>query len=593
MQDINETLKAAIQNHQSGNLQEAEQLYSQVLQEKPEHPLALHSLGIVAHQKGQNDLAADLIDKVILSNPQVPQFYNTQGLISEALGNIDAAIGSYEKAISLNPEFEEAYLNLAIASQSNEDFTAAIEKCEQIISTFGDSPDVSNIMGYSLQQQEKYEEAIESYQKVIELAPDFVEAYNQIGVILCKQEKFPQAAESCKKALEIDADYAEAWNSLAVALNGCEQYAEAMESYQKAIGLDPDYAEAYYNLANCLRNQNQCEESIAIYEKAIQIKPDYAEAHWNLSHSLLLTGKLAQAWDEYAWRRNPDLNIISYPHKYDQPYWDGSSFEGKRLLVHYEQGFGDNIQFIRYLPMVKQRGGTVILEAREPLFKLFKQIEGVDEFVQTDPRGNAPDVQFDYHTSPLDMPRLFGTTLETIPCEIPYLHADPEKTPYWRTRVDNDYFKVGLVWAGSEFHGNDKNRSCRLENFAPLAKIKGVKLYGLQKGDAGWQVEDLPEEMEMVGLGTGFDDFADTTGAIENMDLVISVDTSVLHLAGAMGKPVWAIIPFEPEWRWMLDREDSPWYPTMKLFRQKQRADWSELFDRAARELEMLVNKNL
>ena len=591
MNDASEILKAAIQNHQAGNLQEAEQLYSQVLKENPDHPLALHSLGIVAHQKGQNDIASDLIEKVILSNPQVPQFYNTQGLVFEALDKIDAAICSYEKAISLNPDFAEAYLNLAIAFQSKGDFAAAVEKCKQIISLFGDLANVYNIMGYSLQQQEKLEEAIESYQKAIQLEPDFVEAYNQIGVILNTQEKYAQATENCKKALELDADYAEAHNNLGVALNGCEKYAEAMESYQKAIGLDSDYAQAYYNMGNCLRNQNRCEESIAIYKKAIQINPDYAEAHWNLSHSLLLTGNFSQGWDEYAWRRKPELKIITYPHKYEQPYWNGSSFKGKRLLVHYEQGFGDNLLFIRYLPMVKQRGGTVILEAREPLFKLFKQIDGVDEFVRACPEGNAPDIEFDLHTSPLDMPGIFGTTLETIPCKIPYLHAEPAPTAYWRTRVDPEYFKVGLVWAGSDLYGNNQNRSCRLEHFAPLAKIEGVKLYGLQKGNAAKQVEELSSDMEVIGLGEEFEDFTNTAGAIENMDLVISVDTSVLHLAGAMGKNVWALIAFEPEWRWMLDRQESPWYPTMRLFRQKKRQDWDELFGRVGEQLEILVGK--
>lgn len=591
MTDANEILKAAIQSHQAGNLQEAEQLYSQVLEKKPDHPLALHSLGIVAHQKGQNDIAADLIGKVILSNPEVPQFHNTQGLVFEALDKIDEAIASYEKAISLNQDYAEAHLNLAIAFQSKGDFDTAVEKCEQIISLFGDSANIYNLMAYSLQQKGQLEKAIESYEKVIQLEPDFAEAYNQIGVIFNTREQYDGAVENCKKALKLDANYTEAYNNLGVALNGCEQYAEAMENYEKAISLEPDFSEAYYNLANCLRDQNRCEESIAIYEKAIQIEPNYAKAHWNLSHALLQTGKFSQGWSEYAWRRKPELGIILYPHKYEQPYWDGCSFEGKRLLVHCEQGFGDNIQFIRYLSMVKERGGTVILESRKPLFKLFGQIDGVDEFVMADPDGEAPDIDFDLHTSPLDMPMIFDTTLDNIPCKVPYLHAEPARTEYWKSQVDSEYLKVGLIWAGCKFHGNDRNRSCRLRNFHPLSKIEGVKLYGLQEGFAAWQADELPSDMEVISLGEEFEDFADTAGAIENMDLVISVDTSVLHLAGAMGKPVWAIIPFEPEWRWMLERQDTPWYPTMKLFRQKERQNWDELFSRVSQQLQILVEE--
>ena len=286
------------------------------------------------------------------------------------------------------------------------------------------------------------------------------------------------------------------------------------------------------------------------------------------------------------------MGIISYPHHYEQPYWDGGSFVGKRLLVHYEQGFGDNIQFVRYLPMVKQRGGTVIFEVRKPLYDLFGQIEGIDEFVEACPDGQAPRVDFDLHISPLDLPGLFETTLENIPCNIPYLCAEAEKTAYWRERVDSDSFKVGLVWSGSGLHGNDHNRSSVLRNFLPLTKIKGVKLYALQKGLAAREVKELAPEMRVINLGEEFEDFADTAGAIENMDLVISVDTCVLHLAGAMGKAVWALIPFEPEWRWMLDRKDSPWYPTMRLFRQKKRGDWDELFARVAEQLQILVSKN-
>jgi len=588
MNDVSEILKVAIQSHQAGSLQKAERLYSQVIEKNPDHPIALHSLGIVAHQMGQNDIATDRIAQAIESNPQNPQFRNTQGLVFEAIGETDEAICSYKKAISFDPHYEEPHLNLAIALQSRGDFGKAVEKGNQIISLFGGSSQVYNLMGYSLQQQGNFSEAIESYRQAIRLEPDFAEPHNHIGVIFNEQQQYDQAVENCKKALELDPDYAEAYSNLGVALNGLTLYAEAIENYKKAINLDPQYPDTYYNLGNCLRNQNQCEQAIPIYKKAIRINPDCAKAHWNLAISYLLTGDFSQGWTEYQWRR--EVGLVPYPHHYDQPYWDGSSFAGKRLLVHHEQGFGDNIQFVRYLPMVKQLGGTVILEMEKPLYKLFKRINGVDEFVQASSDSTPPDVNFDIHIPTLDMPRLFGTTLENIPCKVPYLYAESAKTEYWRNRLDSESFKVGLVWAGDARHGNDHNRSCPLKHFAPLTKIEGVKLYGLQK-EISRQLSELATDMEISCLSEEFEDFTDTAAAIENMDLVISVDTSVLHLAGAMGKPVWALIPFAPDWRWMLDRQDSPWYPTMRLFRQKERGDWDELFTTVAQQLRILVGK--
>lgn len=589
MADVTEILKAAIQSHQAGNLQAAEQFYSQVIEQNPEHPIALHSMAVLAHQTGQNQTAVELVAKAITSNPQIPQFHNTRGLILEAVGNFSEAICSYEKAISLDPNFAQGHLNIAIALQSNGDFAGAVKKCDQIISLYGQSAQVYNLMGYSLEQQKKYLRAIESYRQAIELQPDFAEPYNHISVILNDQGQYDQAVENAKKALEIDRDYVEAYNNLGTALNGIGDYCQAMENYKKAISLNPDFAEAYYNLANCLRNQNQCDHAIEFYKKAIQLNPDYPHAHWNLSHAYLLTGQFSQGWKEYRWRRNRQLGIISYPHHYEQPLWDGSSFVGKRLLIHYEQGFGDNIQFVRYLPMVKQRGGSVIFEVRKPLYDLFEQIEGVDEFVLANPDGKPPEVDFDIHISPLDLPGLFETTLENIPSATPYIYAAPEKTKLWRNKVDTDSFKVAVNWSGSKLHGNDHNRSSSLSNFLALTKIEGVKFYSLQKDRAGEEIKQLAADMTIVDLGKDFEDFSDTAAAIENMDLVISVDTSVLHLAGAMGKLVWGLIAYEPEWRWMLDREDSPWYATMRLFRQKNRGDWDQLFAAVAEQLQLLV----
>ena len=596
MSTIAETMENAVKHHQSGHFRQAERLYQLVLQSNPNHPNALHLLGVIAHQGGKHDVALDLIGKAIKNNPQIPQFHNTLGLVFEALGEFEGAFAAHQQAISIKPDYAEAYHNMAVILQSQGQYAAAVVKCRHAISFRPDYAEAYHTMAFSLEKQEQYAKAIENYRQAIRLKPDFAEAYNHLGVILNDQGRSFGAIENYRRALQLDPEYAEVYNNLGTALKEQEQFAEAIVNFEQAIRLEPTFAEAYYNLANSLQDEERCDEAIENYKRAIQLNPDYAKAHWNLAHAFLLTGRLGEGWEKYQWRRNPDLKLILYPHHFEQPYWDGSPFVGKRLFVHYEQGLGDNMQFVRYLPMVKARGGTVIFEARMPLYGLLQGFPGIDELIEAAPDGSPPTVTFDFHTSPLDMPRIFGTTLETIPADVPYFYADPAKTKYWRDSLAGDNFKVGIVWSGDPSCGNNNSRSCPLEHFAVLAGIDGVRLYGLQKGKANDQVEEIAGKMAIPilsgNLGADFEDFTDTAAVIENLDLLISVDTSVLHLAGAMGKPAWALLPFAPEWQWMLNRHDSPWYPTMRLFRQKKWGQWIPVFQRVAEELRIVSAKH-
>ena len=545
----------AIQHHQSGHLQKAEQLYRLILENDPDNPIALHSLGVIAHQRGKHDKAVELIGRTIENNPQIPQFHNTLGLVFEALGKFEEAVAAYQRAASIKPDYAEAYYNNAVALQSQGQYSASVEKCKQALSLKPDYAEAYNLMGFSLEQQGRHTEAIENYRHAIRVKPDFAEAYYNLANTLQDGAKFT----------------------------------EAIANFEQAIRLKPDFVEAYYNLAKTLQNENRCDEAIENYRQSIRLRPDLVAAQWHLSRVLLLSGRFEEGWSGYGWWRSK-LNPVPYPHCLEKPYWDGSSFTGKRLFVHYEQGLGDNIQFIRYLPMVKARGGTVIFEASKPMLELLRGFAGIDELVEAS-FGKKPAVEFDLHTPLLGLPRIFETTLETIPADVPYLHADPVKVEYWKNRLPEGGFKVGIVWAGLPLHGNDHNRSCHLRHFSPLAQIPGVHLYSLQKGRATGQISELSGTMAVKNLGSDFEDFADTAAAIENLDLVISVDTSVLHLAGAMGKPVWALLPFSPDWRWMLDRRDSPWYPTMKLFRQKNRGQWEPVFKSVAEELRIMAVK--
>ncbi|MHC4532634.1 MAG: tetratricopeptide repeat protein [Planctomycetota bacterium] len=624
MSTTTETIENATQHHQDVHLRQAEQMYRLILQSNPDNPVALHSLGVIAHQKGNHDAAVELISKAIANNPQIPQFHNTLGLIFEVLEKYEEAVAAYQMAVSIKPDYTEAYHNMAVALQSQNQYVAAVEKCKQAVSIKPDYAEAYNTMAFSLEKQQQYTEAIKYYKKAVQFKPDFAEAYNHLGVLLNAQGHPAEAINNYKQALWLDQNYAEVHNNLGIALKEQKQFTEAISCFEKAIQLEPDFAEAYYNLANSLRDETRSTEAIENYRKAVRLKPDYAEAynhlgvvlnaqggyaenienleaienyrralqlnpdfaeaHWNLSLVLLRTGRLIEGWKEYKWRRNPKLDIATYPHSFETPRWDGLQFKGKRLLVHYEQGLGDTLHFVRYVPMVKARGGTVILEVRKPLYKLLQSFSGVDELIEAS-LDNKPVVKFDYHVSLMDLPKIFETTLETIPAEVPYINCCPTKAEYWRKRLTGADFKVGVVWAGSPTHGNDRYRSCTLKHFAPLIEVDSVRLYGLQKGEAAAQTEELANEMAITNLGTEFEDFADTAAAIENLDMVISVDTSVLHLAGAMGKPAWALLPFSPDWRWMLDRMDSPWYPTMKLFRQKKWGQWEPVVQDIAEEL--------
>ena len=309
-------------------------------------------------------------------------------------------------------------------------------------------------------------------------------------------------------------------------------------------------------------------------------------AHWNLSLALLLSGDFAGGWEEYEWRWKMKNND---GRNYSCPLWQGEDIVGRTINLHVEQGFGDTIQFIRYAPMVMQRGAKVIVECQPQLVRLLASVEGLAHITDR----TASSIYFDMHAPLLSLPRIFSTTLKTIPCHVPYLSADRVLVAKWRQKIEPlpGRFRVGLVWAGNPTHGNDRNRSCALVDFALLAKIPNVIFYSLRKDEGAEQCENPPHEINLVDLTRDIADFADTAALMDNLDLIISVDTAVAHLAGALGRPVWTLLPFVPDWRWLLDRRDNPWYPTMRLFRQSKPGNWRGVMADVANALrEYVVN---
>jgi Tfp pilus assembly protein PilF len=481
-------------------------------------------------------------------------------------------------------------LETAVAHQRAGRLREAEPLYRQVLSSQPKNTDALYLMGLITQSTRRFAESVEFFQRAVEANPKSAKYLVNLGLSLGGMglRRTDEAIAALRSAVAIDANIPEAWANLGNEFSNDYQYDEAMECYQKAIKLRPDYADAYCNLGALLQKTlPTLEPAIAAYEKAISLQPDFALAHWDLGLALLLRGDYARGLPEYEWRWKTETVVL--PRKFPQPRWDGGDLGGKTILLHAEQGFGDTIHMARYAPLVAARGGKVILECQPPLSRLLLNLDGIERII---PAGEQLPA-FDVHCPLLTLPLVFKTTVETIPASGPYLRAEPELAEQWLKKLPPDvsHPRIGLVWAGRPENKNDRSRSMRLRDFAPLAGIKNVRWVSLQLGAAADQTRRPPPGMELLDFTSELHNFADTAAMVANLDLVIAVDTSVAHLTGALGKPIWVLIPTMPDWRWMLGREDSPWYPTMRLFRQQQRGDWSAPVSEIAEAISNLIQK--
>jgi Flp pilus assembly protein TadD len=462
-------------------------------------------------------------------------------------------------------------IDIARKFQEAGQFAPAEEIYNQVLLKHPNHPDALHLLGMIFSQTDRRLQGVELVRRAITIAPFVAELHSNLGTIYDDLGRFDEAINAYRRALELRSDYPEAHNNLGNSLKDSGRVPESIPHYRKAIALRGNYALAHHNLASALFMLGNIPEALASCRRALEIEPALPLAHCTLGLILLALGDLQTGWKEYDARLQiPAMDIR--PRNYPQPVWDGSSLNGKRIFLHSEQGFGDTMQFVRYVPMIQQRGGKIILECQPGLVRLLSNLPGIEQIV----RDGDPPPPFDVHCSLLSIPRIFGTTLETIPANIPYIHPDPAIVEKWRARVPADgRLKVGLSWAGRKIHGHDRYRSIQLSSLAPLAAAKNVWFCSLQKGDPASQTKSPPSGMDLTDWTPELRDFADTAGLLANLDLLISVDTAVVHLAGAMAKPAWVLLQFMPDWRWMLQREDSPWYPTLRLFRQTKREDWS------------------
>ena len=426
------------------------------------------------------------------------------------------------------------------------------------------------------------DKALTCFRRALELFPDIATLHLYCGVALYETKQYQEAIKCYSHAIKLNPEMGEAYNNLGNAFLELGLFKESAESFLSAVRLLPSSPVPLTTRSTALLALGKVPEAEECCCQALEVDPSFAETHWNLALTLLLQGKFREGWQEYEWRWLKE-SFTSPRRHVDIPLWDGSSLEGKNILLHAEQGFGDAIQFVRYAPLVAKLGGKVVVECHPPLVTLFQELEGIDAVI---PFG-TPCPPCDWQAPLLSLPRIFGTVLETIPAHTPYLTVPLDRRTTWRLLMANyqAQLKIGLVWKGKSYP--DPLRSCCLFDFTPLAGTTAV-IFSLQIGSGAEQISRPPQGMNIVDLTPHIHDFADTAALIEQLDLVISIDTAVAHLAGALGKPVFVLLPYAPDWRWMIGLPNSPWYPTMRLFRQRQQGAWSSVIQEASVELDHL-----
>jgi tetratricopeptide (TPR) repeat protein len=617
----------------------------------------LHARGLLAYQAGAFDRSVSLICAAIAAKPYDASFHFNLANALQGLGEADKALTAYRKAISLKHDYAEAHSNLGALlgnlGRHDESLTAfnaaislrpdyaqahsnlsallgmlgrydeALTACNTALGLKPDHADAHSNLSALLRILGRFDEALTACKAAISLKPDYAEAHSNLGALLRTLGRFDEAITACNRAIGLKPGYAEAHSNLGNALRGLGRLDEALAAYNKAISLKPDYAEAHSNLASLLDTVGRFDEALTACNTAIRIQPGYAKAHENMgivfdhlcrleealaafdtaisltpddagfnfnqSCALLRMGLFPKGWDQYEWRWK-NRHMAGSQRHFAQPIWHGDIDAGKTLLIHAEQGFGDTLQFCRYATLAAEHGMRVNLEVPRPLVRLLGNLPGVDQVVG---QGDALP-HFDVHAPMMSLPRLFGTTVATIPGKTPYLRADEGAAALWRQRLSmiaGQGRRIGLVWAGNpkthcpDLASRERRRSISPEFLAPLFKTRGLKFFSLQKDGPA-----APAEFPLIDLMQEMEDFADTAALIANLDLVISVDTAVAHLAAAIGKPVWLLNRFDSCWRWLIGRRDSPWYPELRLYNQPQPGDWKPVVAEITADLILFQN---
>ena len=611
-------IQRTLEHQAKGRFAEAETICREFLQLNPDHPAALNLLGVACSQQGRKDEGAKFLERAIAIQPNAADLHSNLAMIYVESGKLDEAIATAHRAIALQPAHIEAInilasvlcqlgrcpealdwlkRSLSVRPQQPEMLAGMIEVCrrmgrhdyadavsQRLLAIQPNNHDGLAFRGETLLNQRRYAEAAAVFQSLIDAHPQSWVGYNGLGVALFHQGRISETAPLYQKAIElVKGRNPGPHNNAGFVCIGEGQLEEAIEHFQKALEIRADSPNVYVNLANAYAGRLELDRAITAYDRALFFQPDNPDAHLGKALLLMLQGKFSGGLLEYEWRW---LKFFEHRQSFEQPAWDGYDIAGKTILLHSEQGFGDTIQFARFARIIAARGANVILRCDRELVSLLSRMDGGTRVV---PR-ESPAPPFDVHCSLLSVLYALKITADTIPGNAPYLFADESLKDRWRKLIDGlEGMKIGICWAGDSSHTRNRDRSASLEMFALMRDLPGVHWVSLQKGQPGR--EPVPRGFNLVNMTDRLHDFADTAALIANLDLVISVDTAVAHLAGGLGKPVWTLVPFKPDWRWMLDREDSPWYPTMRLFRQRTRRDWSEVIGRVRVALEQILSR--
>ena len=568
--DFNTRLRDAMAMHGSGQLVGALHAYGALLQEVPTHFDALHMQGVVQFQLGALPAALDSLEKALQSKPDDAAAHSNTGLVLRALGRLTDALKEHDRALELQPEFPQAWANRGNVLRDLKRSAHAVTSYQNAIARQPDFAKALHGLGLAQSDVGHWNEAVAAFDQAIAIQPGFAVAFLDRGNALRELDRELDAIQSYDLALHHNPGYAQAWSNRGVLLKQMGRMDDALRSYEKALSCKPDFADAMVNYSTLLKELMRLDESMQMTQGALARVPDSAGAHLNLAICHLLRGDLPVGFQHYEWRWQTEQLQDNVRH-FAQPLWLGQDLPaGSTVLLHAEQGLGDTLQFCRYAEQVAARSLRVVLEVQPPLLALLQGLNGVDAVVA---RGSVLPA-FDAHCPLLSLPLALKTTLTTIPAPTPYLAADATRNDTWSRRLGlASKIRVGLVWSGRTEHKNDHNRSIAAKDMA-TALDAGFEYHCLQKEIRFADQVYLKSRPDLSVWSDDLTTFAETAALVACMDLVISVDTSVAHLAAALGKPVWLLLPFSPDWRWLEDGEDSPWYPSMRIFRQPATGDW-------------------
>lgn len=572
----------------AGQLVEAGKCGRQALAIDGGHADTLHLMGMLCFASGQLDLAIEWFAQAIRRNPNVSDYFFNLAAALQNQGRVDDAIKSYDRGLTLNPKIALGWFQLGELLLLQGRRQEAELSFDQALKVKPDYLEAVNSIALLNFQDEKYDAAISRFEQSLAIKPE-PGAMHLKGICHLRLKRFEQAEADIARALDLVPDHPEVTGNYGLALLKLGRHEEALRYFDKALSLKPDLPNPLNHRATSLQALHRFDEAIADLERAIAIDPEFADAHWNLALLRLLLGDFERGWAQREWGRKSQL-VGFVDRQFRKPLWLGEgAIAGKTILLHSDEGLGDTIQFSRYAPLVAAHGARVILEVQDTLQPLLSGMDGIAVCL---PKTGSELPPFDLHCPLSSLPLAFETRLETIPANFPYLPPPPDHmVADWQARLgSDDKLRIGLVWSGNPIHGNDRNRSMPLRMLAPILELD-ARFISLQKEPRPEDRLILRERNEVLDLTEQLTDFAHTAALISCLDLVIAVDTSVAHLSAALMRPTWIMLPHTPDYRWLLHRDDSAWYPTVRLFRQSVPSEYASVVDRIRRELQVLLDE--